>query len=133
MPEELDLAVRSGDLELTATLTLPSGAARAGVVPLHGANSPNRDSELFAHLAHVLPHEGIALLRYDRRPNPTWDDVPFTQQADDALAAVAQFREHVADAPIGLWAYSQGTWAATLAAPPTRTRSPSSRWCPPKG
>jgi pimeloyl-ACP methyl ester carboxylesterase len=116
MPEELELAVPAGDLELLATLTLPSGAARAGIVPLHGASVPNRDSQLFAHLAHVLPPEGIAVLRYDRRPNPAWDDVPFALQAKDALAAVAQLREHVADAPVGLWAYSQGTWPATLLA-----------------
>ena len=116
MPEELELVVRSGHLELPATLTLPDGTARAGVVPLHGASDPNRDSELFAHLARVLPLEGIAMLRYDRRPNTSVDDVPFTRQADDALAAIALLREHVADAPIGLWAYSQGTWPATLAA-----------------
>jgi uncharacterized protein len=116
MPEELELVVRTGDLELAATLTLPIGAARAGVVPLHGASSPNRDSQLFAHLADVLPPEGFAVLRYDRRPNPGVDDVPFTVQAGDALEAIALLREHVAAPPIGLWAYSQGTWAATLAA-----------------
>jgi pimeloyl-ACP methyl ester carboxylesterase len=44
------------------------------------------------------------------------DDVPFALQAGDALVAIALLREHVADAPIGLWAYSQGTWPATLAA-----------------
>jgi len=116
MPEELELVVRTGDLELPATLTLPSGTARAGVVPLHGANSPNRDSQLFAHLAQMLPPEGIAVLRYERRPNPGVDDVPFTLQAGDALSAIALLREHVGDAPVGLWAYSQGTWPATLVA-----------------
>jgi pimeloyl-ACP methyl ester carboxylesterase len=116
MPEELELVVHSGGVELPATLTLPSGAARAGLVPLHGATSPNRDSQLFAHLAQMLPPEGIAVLRYDRRPNPAWDDVPFTVQAEDALAAIALLREHIPDAPIGLWAYSQGTWPATLVA-----------------
>ena len=116
MPEELELVVRAGDVELPATLTLPSGAARAGVVPLHGASSPNRDSQLFAHLAEVAPPEGIAVLRYDRRPNPGVDDVPFTLQAKDSVAAMALLREHVSGAPIGLWAYSQGTWPATVAA-----------------
>jgi pimeloyl-ACP methyl ester carboxylesterase len=116
MPEELELVVRTGDLELRATLTLPNGAARAGVVPLHGANSPNRDSQLFAHLAQMLPPEGIAVLRYDRRPNPALDDVPFTVQAEDALAAIALLREHIPDATLGLWAFSQGTWPATLVA-----------------
>ena len=116
MPEELELVVRGSDIELPGTLTLPSAIPRAGIVPLHGATFPNRDSQLFVHLAHVLPPEGIAVLRYDRRPNHGEDDIPFDVQAEDALAAVAILRERIGDAPVGLWGFSQGTWPATLAA-----------------
>lgn len=116
MPEDFELVVRGSDAELPATLTLPSATPRAGIVPLHGATSPNRDSQLFVHLAQVLPSEGIAILRYDRRPSRSEDDVPFALQAEDALAAVDLLREHLGEAPVGLWAFSQGTWPATLAA-----------------
>jgi pimeloyl-ACP methyl ester carboxylesterase len=83
---------------------------------VRGATSPNRDSQLFVHLAQVLPSEGIAILRYDRRPSRSEDDVPFALQAEDALAAVDLLREHLGEAPVGLWAFRQGTWPATLAA-----------------
>lgn len=116
MPEQLELVVRRHDADLPATLTLPSAPPRAGILPLHGATEPNRDSQLFMHLAQVLPTEGIAVLRYDRRPSLGEDDVPFELQTADALAAVDILRERIGEAPIGLWGYSQGTWPATLAA-----------------
>lgn len=99
---------------LPATLTLPEGPIRAGIVPLHGASNPERDFWLYRHLADTLPAHGVAVLRYDRRPSE--NDVPFVDQAVDALAAVEVLREHTGDVPIGLWGYSQGGWVAPLAA-----------------
>jgi pimeloyl-ACP methyl ester carboxylesterase len=105
---------------LPATLTLPEGAVRGGLVPLHPASDGSRRQLLFEHLADALAPRGVAVLAYDRRPSPDGSDIPFDVQADDALAALGTLRAEVGDAPLGLWAWSQGAWAASLAA----TRSP---------
>jgi uncharacterized protein len=111
MPErELALA------DLPATLTLPEGPVRGGIVPLHPASDGSRNQLLFDHLAETLAPRGLAVLRFDRRPSPTDADVPFDMQADDALAALRALLEEVGDVPLGLWAWSQGAWAAALAA-----------------
>jgi pimeloyl-ACP methyl ester carboxylesterase len=70
---------------------------------------------LYEHLARVLPPQGIAVLRYDRRPRDG-GDVPFAVQAADARAAVDVLRSHVGNVPIGLWGVSQGGWAAPVTA-----------------
>ena len=105
---------------LPATLTLPDGPARGGVVPLHPASDGSRRQPLFEHLTEALVPRGVAVLAYDRRPSPDGSDIPFEVQADDALAALHALRPEVGDVPLGLWAWSQGAWAASLAA----TRSP---------
>jgi uncharacterized protein len=97
-------------------LALPEGQARAGVVPLHPASDGSRRQFLFQHLVDTVVPRGIAVLRYDRRPSPTGEDVPFDAQADDALQALDELRGEVGDVPLGLWAWSQGAWAAALAA-----------------
>ncbi len=115
--EEFALSVTSGDVFLPATVTIPlSAPIQAGVVPLHPADDPSREQFLFRHLAEILPPHGIAVLRFDRRPGD--GDVPLEAQARDALAAVRTLRDHpgVGDMPIGLWGFSQGAWAAPLAA-----------------
>jgi len=113
----IDLTVATGGIELPAVLTLPEGEVRAGIVTLHPASGPNRDYFLFAHLASLLVPRGVAVLSYDRRPAVGFDDVPFEQQATDALAAVHVLREQIGDEPrIGVWGFSQGTWAAPIAA-----------------
>jgi pimeloyl-ACP methyl ester carboxylesterase len=113
----VELIVPAGEIELPAVLRLPDPPPRAGVVTLHPASGPNRDYFLFEHLASLLVPRGIAVLSYDRRASSGLDDVPFGRQADDALAAIRVLRERMgAGSPIGLWAFSQGTWAAPIAA-----------------
>jgi uncharacterized protein len=102
--------------ELPATLSLPEGPARAGVIPLHPASDGSRHQFLFEHLVNTLVPRGLAVLRFDRRPPPDAGDVPFAVQADDALEALRILREQAESAPVGLWAWSQGAWAAALAA-----------------
>lgn len=101
-------------------LTVPEGLVRAGLVPLHPASDGSRRQFLFEHLADTVVPQGVAVLRYDRRSSPSDEDIPFAEQADDARAALAALRSEVGDVPLGLWAWSQGTWAAALAA----SRSP---------
>lgn len=103
---------------LPATLTLPENGVRGGLVPLHPASDSSRRQFLFEHLTDTVVPRGLAVLRFDRRPSPTGDDVPFTAQAEDALQALAALRAEpkVGSAPLGLWAWSQGAWPAALAA-----------------
>ena len=110
---ELNLAVEGAALD--ATLSLPSDRARGGIAALHPANDGSRRQLLFEHLAETLPARGIAVLRYDRRPAE--GDVPLDVQASDALAALDRLAADLPDAaPVGLWGWSQGAWAAPLAA-----------------
>jgi hypothetical protein len=102
--------------ELPATLTMPAGEVRGAVVVLHGAEAGQRSYFLHEHLARLLAPEGVAGLRYDRRPSPGGDDVPLDTQAADALAALAHLRGIVPGVPTGLWGFSQGAWVAPLAA-----------------
>ncbi|UWM47617.1 lysophospholipase [Streptomyces carpaticus] len=109
------MPITAQETELPATLTLPDGPLRGGIVPLHGSHASTRDFLLHRHLAQALPARGIAVLRYDRRPSPSGRSIPFSEQAADARAAMSVLRQHVGDAPIGLWAYSQGGWPAEVA------------------
>ena len=117
MPER-ELTVATEDAELPATLTLPDGRAAGGLVPLHPASDGWSRQFLFEHLADTLAPRGVAVLRFDRRPSPTDEDVQFAMQADDALLALRLLRAQpeVGSVPLGLWAWSQGAWAAALAA-----------------
>ncbi|MGW0515987.1 alpha/beta hydrolase [Crossiella sp. NPDC003009] len=110
----MELTVQADGTRLPATLDLPAGPVRGAVVVLHGAGAGQRSYFLYAHLARLLPRIGIAVLRYDRRPGPDGHDVPLSQQADDAAAAIELLRRHTGEVPIGAWGWSQGTWAAPL-------------------
>lgn len=112
----MELDVEAEGVVLPASLTLPMGHARAAVVALHGAEAGQRSFFLYEHLAGHLPAAGIGVLRYDRRPAKDGDDVPLAVQAADAYAAVQALRRQIGDVPIGLWGFSQGAWAATVAA-----------------
>jgi pimeloyl-ACP methyl ester carboxylesterase len=102
-----------------ADLALPEGRILAGLVPLQPAEDPSRDHFLLRHLAEVLPAHGVAVLRYDRRPAKDGHDVPLALQAEDARTAMAELRRLTgsAELPVGVWGFSQGGWAAMLAAP----------------
>lgn len=63
----------------------------------------------------MLPAQGVAVLRYDRRASVGDDDVPLRSQAKDAIAAVRMLRAQIGQGPIGLCGFSQGAWAAPLA------------------
>lgn len=85
------------------------------VVALHGAALGGRDQPLFTHLATALVPVGCAVLSFDRRPAPHGGDVTIADQAQDGLAAVEALRSHL-EVPVGLYGFSQGAWAAALAA-----------------
>lgn len=93
----------------------PGVPLRGGVVALHGASWPEREQPLFEHLARTLTPLGYAVLSYDRRPAADGADTPLDVQAADALAGVAALQA-VIDAKVGMFGFSQGAWAAALAA-----------------
>jgi pimeloyl-ACP methyl ester carboxylesterase len=96
---------------------MPDVPPKAGLVTHHPAMGPDRDYFLFTHLATLLTPRGVAVLSFDRRPSDGDDDVPFERQADDALAALDLLSDRIgAHVRVGLWAFSQGAWAASLAA-----------------
>ncbi|MEU6024708.1 alpha/beta fold hydrolase [Micromonospora sp. NPDC047134] len=112
----MELIVDAGDVSLPATLDVPSdGPTHGAVVVLHGSGEPQRSYFLYEHLARAFPAAGVAVLRFDRRPRER-GDVPYTVQADDALAAVAEVRRRIGEVPVGLWAWSQGAWPASAVA-----------------
>jgi pimeloyl-ACP methyl ester carboxylesterase len=117
MPDR-ELTIATGGAELPATLTLPAGGVRGGLVPLHPASDGLRRQFLFEHLVDTLVPRGVAVLRFDRRPSAAGGDVPFELQATDALRALQELRAlpEVGSTPLGLWAWSQGAWSAALAA-----------------
>ncbi|SCL58777.1 hypothetical protein GA0070608_2038 [Micromonospora peucetia] len=105
-----------GEQRLPAILNLPAGPPRGALAVLHGSHHDTRRYFLYEHLGRLLPPAGIAVLRYDRRPRVNARDVPLTDQADDAAAALDVLRGQVGDVPVGLWGFSQGAWAAALTA-----------------
>jgi pimeloyl-ACP methyl ester carboxylesterase len=92
----------------------PDVRPRSGCVALHGAALPQRRQPLFEHLATVLTSLGIGVLTFDRRSWPD-GDTPLQVQADDARHAVRFLRARV-EGGVGLFGFSQGAWAASLAA-----------------
>jgi pimeloyl-ACP methyl ester carboxylesterase len=113
---EIEFVVATEGHNLAATLSLPARDVRAGLVALHGASKPSRDTFLYRHLAELLPAHGIAVLLYDRRPGE--HDIPLETQATDALATMRLLSDRAGapELPVGLWGWSQGAWAAAVAA-----------------
>ena len=98
--EERDVTIRTDDLELDGTLTVPEDSTNVpGVVLVHGSGGTDRDyttgaNKLLKDLALGLADHGIASIRYDKRSFVT--DVPpdeFDIESvviNDAVTAVDQ-------------------------------------------
>jgi uncharacterized protein len=93
-----------------------SPAGKTALVALHGASAGERDHPLYQHLHRVLPPAGVGVVTFDRRGEgeSTGDRSvgQFELQARDALAVAAALGVE----RFGLWGYSQGAWAAPIAA-----------------
>lgn len=89
---------------------------RAAIVALPGAEQGERVQPLFEHLSATLQPLGYAVLSYDRRPPESpGQDTELSVQAADAQAAAAALRREIV-CPVGYFGFSQGAWAASLAA-----------------
>jgi uncharacterized protein len=96
------LLIEAPDARLAATLSLPDGDCRGAVVLLHPAGDPSRHQFLFEQLSTVLPAQGVAVLRYDRRAAAPGQDVPYDVQAEDCASAVAVLATETGPVPAGL-------------------------------
>ncbi len=83
---------------------------------LHPASDGSRHHFLFDHLARILPAQGVAVLRYDRRHMGEDRDVPYLLQAEDLKHGLDVLAGEIGPVPTGLWGFSQGAWVALLAA-----------------
>jgi pimeloyl-ACP methyl ester carboxylesterase len=110
------MVIRCRGAQLAAVLTRPGGGCRAAVALLHPADDPSGRQFLFQHLAMVLPEQGIAVLRYDRRAWPPGRDVPYALQAEDLGHGLHALAGEAGCVPAGLWGFSQGAWVALMTA-----------------
>ena len=95
-------------------LRMPEGELRGGLVMLHGASDGRARQPLFDQVAEVLTPIGVAVLSYERR-RVERGDTPFGVQAEDAVAALRSLSIELR-CPVGVFGFSQGAWAAALAA-----------------
>lgn len=97
-----------------AVLRAPDGEVKSGLVMLHGASDGRARQPLFDQVANALAPLGIAVLSYQRRSVEN-DDTPLDVQAADAVAAMQALSSELG-CPVGVFGFSQGAWAAALAA-----------------
>ena len=115
-----DVTIRSGDVTLAGTLTLPKGKGPfPAVVLLHGGGPQDRN---FLWVAPFFAEHGVAVLAYDKRgagrSTGDWRNATSRDLAGDAIAAVDLLRSRANIDPgrIGLYGSSNGGWVAPLAA-----------------
>ncbi len=114
-PRTEEVSFKSGDVTLSGTLWLPSGAApRAAVVLLHDADAGTRQG-LEPYPA-LLVRQGLAVLTYDRRSASQPWEVGIREWAEDALSATRLLRERSGARQVGLMGLGQGAWVAVHAA-----------------
>lgn len=114
-----DLLVHNGDVALAATLLLPQGLPpHPALVMLPGSGPHTREDA--RPYAERMAAAGFAVLSYDKRGSGAsggdWTSASLEDLARDGLAAMRALsvRADIDGARIGLWAASQGAWAASL-------------------
>jgi dipeptidyl aminopeptidase/acylaminoacyl peptidase len=126
---EIELEFASHDTTLAGTLFLPAaGGVYPAVVWVHGSGAAERLS--YGDLIKAMVQSGVAFLSYDKRgvgqsggrccPADDEDagDAQFTEQADDALAALEALRSRPDIDPtrVGYLGVSQAGWIVPIAA-----------------
>ncbi|MBN1650592.1 MAG: alpha/beta fold hydrolase [Bacteroidales bacterium] len=126
--EEVEFENVKADIDLAATLTLPTKQGKfPAVILISGSGPQNRDEELFGHkpflvLADFLTRNGVAVLRFDDRgigkstgdfnKATTYD---FAQDVEYAIEYL-QNRQEINKDKIGLIGHSEGGIIASMIA-----------------
>lgn len=117
---EREVVIRSGDVRLAGTLTLPAGRGPfPAVVLLHGGGAQDRN---FLWVAPFFAEAGVAVLAYDKRgvggSTGDWRTAVASDLAADAVAAVdfLRTRPEIDRGRVGLYGSSNGGWVAPIAA-----------------
>ncbi|MGH9464530.1 MAG: alpha/beta hydrolase family protein, partial [Thermoanaerobaculia bacterium] len=123
-----EVRVRTGEVELAGTLTLPAGSGPfPAIVLLSGSGAQDRDGAILGHrplavLADALARRGVAALRCDDRgvggSAGSLGAATTEVLAGDALAAVdfLSARSDIGAGRVGLLGHSEGGLVASLAA-----------------
>jgi pimeloyl-ACP methyl ester carboxylesterase len=117
-----DLAIRDGDVSLSATIAVPRGKGRFPAVVLLGGSGPQTRWGTLRALADRYAREGVAALVYDKRgcgeSTGDWRTASYQDLASDALAGVAALaaRSDIDAAHIGVRGHSEGGIVAPVAA-----------------
>lgn len=116
-----ELAFTNGDVQLSGTLYLPSGAGPfPAAVLMHGAGPDSR--EPYIPDAEMLVSHGIAAFIFDKRgtgdSTGDWRRSSLDDLMGDGLAAVAllQAQPEIASDKVGLLGVSQGAWLSPFMA-----------------
>ncbi len=123
-----DISFKSGDHQISGTITFPRGASNSpAIVLIHGSGPHDRDENILGHkpflvLADHLTKNGIAVLRYDKRgckkSTGNYSSATSADFADDAVAAVEflKTRSEIDQKHIGLLGHSEGGVIAPMVA-----------------
>ena len=122
---EEEIRYPHGEITLAGTLLLPKGEGQfPAIVLMHSTGPNNRD--FFRQWGHYFAAAGIAALVYDKPgtfdsahssvPSPWYNSIQ--DLADASLAGVGylQTRPEINAEQIGLWTFSNSSWAGPLAA-----------------
>ena len=120
-----DVRYNSGEINLAGTLLSPHASGpHPAIVLMHGSNPNNRDA--YWTWAHYFAQAGIAALVYDKpgaldSAHPSLRSVQENTAQNLADAAIAgvnflQARPEINAEQVGIWTFSNSSWAGPLAA-----------------
>jgi pimeloyl-ACP methyl ester carboxylesterase len=117
----VELTVKSGDIDLAATILLPESTGIHPAVVLLSGSGPSTRAKL-RPMADQIVARGWAVLIYDKRgcgdSKGDWTATSLSELADDAVSAITALagRPEIDPSRIGLWGNSNSGWVGPIAA-----------------
>jgi len=118
--QDVQIPVQDGSLGCEALIPVSTGR-HPGVVLVPGSGGVDRFADFYV-MADVFAQHGIASLACDKRGTGVstgdWRYQSFEQQAKDVVAGIRYLQDRIEVDPsgVGVWAFSQGTYAGPIAA-----------------